>query len=123
METRRRELGIRVALGASRRPALVRLVIGEGVTLALATAAVSTITAYWAVPAIAALAPANLARIDGAAIDVRTFAFTFGMCLAVGLALAAYPALVHAGTSASASPPTAADRPRPGRAGSGCGTF
>ncbi len=101
MEGRRREVAIRAALGAG-RSALARYVLAEGMTLALFGAAVGLLVGYWAVPALIALAPAELPRIHGAGMDLGTVGFTLGISVLVGLALAAYPLFAHAAPDASA---------------------
>jgi putative ABC transport system permease protein len=100
MEGRRRELGIRAALGAG-RPAIARHVLAEGVALALSGGALALLVAWWAVPAITGLAPADLPRIHDARVGVATGAFILALSLAVGLALAIYPLLRHARVGAA----------------------
>ncbi len=100
MEGRRRELGIRAALGAG-RGVLARHVLAESMTLALAGALVALVVGYWGVPALTSLAPPEIPRVHGAAMGLGTVGFTLGMSVLVGLALAAYPLVVHAGPGAS----------------------
>lgn len=100
MEGRRREMGIRAALGAG-RGALARHVLAEGMTLAMVGAVLALAVGYWAVPALGRLAPAELPRVHEAAMGAGSVIFTLGISVLVGLALAAYPLLVHAGPGAA----------------------
>jgi len=101
MEARRREVAVRATLGAG-RGALSRYVLAEGMTLSLAGAAVALLVGYWGVPALIALAPTDVPRIQGAGMDPSTVAFTLAVSILVGLGLAAYPLLTHAAPNAAA---------------------
>jgi predicted permease len=94
MDGRRQELAIRAALGAN-RSALGRFVFAEGLTLALMGAAVALVLAYWAVPVLTALAPAQLPRVHGASLSANAVGVTLLLALAGGVAMAAYPLLAH----------------------------
>jgi len=100
IEGRRRELGIRSALGAN-RSAIGRYVLAEGMTLALAGGVLALLVAYWGVPSLTALAPDDLPRIHGAHVGAATVGFTLGLSLLVGLALALYPLVAHTGVRAT----------------------
>ncbi|GMV07106.1 MAG: hypothetical protein AMXMBFR53_33810 [Gemmatimonadota bacterium] len=100
MEGRRREMDVRAALGAS-RGALGRYVLAESMTLALAGAALALLVAYWALPALVALAPADVPRVHGASLGWTTAGFTVSLAVAVGLALAAWPFLSSRGRRGS----------------------
>ncbi len=102
MDARRREMGIRAALGASRWT-LARHVLAESVTLAVIGAVVALLVCFWALPALIAVAPADLPRLDTVRMDGYTVAFTFALALAVGLALAAYPAFVSSRRGSAAA--------------------
>lgn len=101
METRRRELAVRSALGAD-RPAIARYVLAEGMTLALAGGLLALLVGYWGVPTLTALAPTGLPRIQGAHVDAATVGFTLALSLLIGLALAVYPLFAHTGAEAAA---------------------
>ena len=73
-ERRRRELMVRVALGAS--PArLVRLLFAEGVVLSLAGCGIGALLALAVPRTIAVLDPGALPRIDGRFVDARLLLF------------------------------------------------
>jgi putative ABC transport system permease protein len=96
MDARKRELGIRAALGAGRM-ALARYVLAEGLTLALVGAALALVVSIWALPALTALAPSDLPRIHTVTIGLETVEVAVGLALFVGLGLAMYPVLLYAG--------------------------
>jgi predicted permease len=100
MEGRRRELGIRSALGAT-RGALARYVLAEGLTLSLLGGLAAIVLAFWAVPTLTSLAPADLPRVHGASLTGDAVLFTLLLSLAVGLLLAAYPMAAHVATASS----------------------
>jgi predicted permease len=96
MDARRRDLAIRAALGAG-RARIVRLIVAESLALSVLAALVGLIASVWGVPAVIALAPADVPRLEGAGVGLATVGFTAVLAAAVGFALALYPAIVHAG--------------------------
>lgn len=86
---RRRELAVRVSLGAS-RARLARELAAESVMLALAAGLAGVAMAYIALPALLALLPANTPRVGDIAIDAPLAAAVLGatalVLLLVGLA-------------------------------------
>lgn len=90
VESRRRELSLRRALGADRRR-LTRYILSESVVLAVLGGALAVVTGLWAIPALVRLAPEGLPRIDDVAMGWDTAGFTFLASLAVGLVVALYP--------------------------------
>jgi predicted permease len=94
MDGRRQELSIRAALGAG-RGALGRYVLAEGLTLAALGAGVALLLAYWSVPALTALAPAQLPRVHGATLSLNAVGVTLLLALAGGVGMAIYPLLAH----------------------------
>jgi predicted permease len=90
---RRREIALRVALGASRLR-LVRQLLIESVLLALAGGALGTIFAIWTGDALLRSLPyENAPRVFAAEPDLRVALFTFFVSLATGLVFGAVPAL------------------------------
>ncbi|HSM61001.1 MAG TPA: FtsX-like permease family protein, partial [Longimicrobiales bacterium] len=90
MEGRRRELGIREALGAG-RGAIRRYALVEGLTLALAGGLFGLVVGALSVPPLAALAPDDLPRIHRAGVGAATLGFMGALSVGVGLLLAAWP--------------------------------
>ena len=89
---RRRELGIRAALGAGRRR-LARLVVVEGVLLALVGGALGVGLAGMGVAAFRELGPATLPRLGQVAVDGRVLLASTLLSLVVGVASAVIPTL------------------------------
>ena len=87
---RRRELAIRVALGA-RQSDLVRQLTAEAVLLAVAGGAIGVLLASWAVRTFVVLAGNQLPRAATIAIDGRVLAFTAAVSLLVGVACGLWP--------------------------------
>jgi predicted permease len=73
-DSRRRELAISVALGASRRRLAIRS-LSESALLTIAGAALGGGLAWPAYRVLVALAPASMPRLDAAGIDLRVIAF------------------------------------------------
>ena len=89
---RRRELAIRLTLGA-RRSQLARLLVMEGVILAVIGGALGVLTAQWAVKVFVALAGTQLPRAASVHIDARVIAFATGISLIVGIGCGLWPLL------------------------------
>jgi predicted permease len=90
---RRREVALRIALGASRMR-IARQLLLESVLLALGGGALGTIFAIWTGDALLRSLPfENLPRVFEAEPDLRVAFFTFLISLATGLAFGAIPAL------------------------------
>ena len=90
--TRRREIAVRMAIGAPRRR-LVRQVLTEGLLLAVLGGVAGVLVAYWAVPLMRDWLPENLPRGDEAAVNAPVLLFSLGVCVVTGLAFAILPAL------------------------------
>lgn len=90
--SRRRELAVRTALGASRFR-LVRQSLVESGTLGLAGGALGAVLSIWMVRMIVAVAPTNVPRIETAHVDVTVLAFTFLVSIVVALLFGLAPAV------------------------------
>jgi putative ABC transport system permease protein len=87
---RKKDLAIRVALGASRRR-VVRQLLGESVVLALAGGALGIVFAAWSVDFLAKLVGETLPRARFIHINVPVLAFTFTTALLTGLLVGLAP--------------------------------
>jgi putative ABC transport system permease protein len=83
-EARRREIAIRLALGAGSRHIFTQIAT-ESLVLGLAGGALGIVLAMWGTEALIALSPPNVPRLDQAAIDGSVLAFAFALSLLTGL--------------------------------------
>ena len=90
--TRRREMSVRVALGAN-RARIIRQLLTESLLLALIGAALGILIAHWGTSFIANQLPAGIPRLAEASVDVRVLGFTLGVSLLTGLLFGLAPAL------------------------------
>lgn len=90
VESRRRELSLRRALGAE-RSTLARYLLSESLILSVTGGLLAVVTGIWAIPALRRLAPEGLPRIENVALGWGTAAFTLAVSLLVGLAVAVHP--------------------------------
>ena len=89
---RRRELGLRVALGATRGRIVIQLVT-EAAVLAVIGGALGLLVAQALVQGLISIGPADLPRISEIAIDWRVALFTLGVSLGASLLFGLAPAL------------------------------
>ncbi len=89
---RRREMGIRVALGAN-RARILRQLLTESVLLALLGGAVGVVLAYWGVKSLAWVGPPDLLRINEIGVNGRVLLFTLGISVLAGIGFGIAPAL------------------------------
>ena len=90
--TRRREIALRLALGASRWR-IVRQLITESLILAVVGGAFGVLLATWGVNLLSRLNTGELSRMDEVSIDGRVLGFTFLITLFVGILSGLFPAL------------------------------
>lgn len=89
---RRREIGLRMALGAGRGRVL-RQLITESILLSCLAGAAGVPIAAWGVRALVALAPQGIARLDEAHVDLRVLAFSLGLSIVTGMLFGLAPAV------------------------------
>ena len=93
---RRREIAVRVALGASTGQ-LARQFIVENLLLTAAAAALGVALAYGALRALVALAPAQVPRLMSAGVDERVLGFAVLISVVVGIGFGLVPLAQAAG--------------------------
>ncbi len=91
-ETRRKELAIRTALGAS-SSRIVRQMLTESLLLALFGAVLGVGIAWLGVRTLTAMAPDNVPRLDEVSVDYRVVLFTMGITVVTGLLFGLAPTL------------------------------
>jgi predicted permease len=89
--TRRREIAIRMALGAGRW-AIARQLLAESLLLALAGGLLGVLGAIWGVEALSKLLPESLSKLQAITVDSRVFLFTLGVTVLTAIAFGAVPA-------------------------------
>src|SRR5207249_4183779 len=88
---RRRDIAVRLALGAQRSH-LLREALSESLVLALAGGTAGLLVAAWSIDSILALLPqdSGMASLTSA-LDLRLLAFNFGVAFLTGLAVGLVP--------------------------------
>src|SRR5260370_20969065 len=91
LSSRRRELAVRSAIGASRWRLRCQMIV-ESLTLSAVGGACGVLIAYAAIRLILALAPADVPRLDEVHVDTRTLIFTLIISTIAGLVIGVSPA-------------------------------
>jgi predicted permease len=89
---REREMAMRAALGAS-RARIIRQVLVENCSLALAGGLVGLLLAYWMPEVLTLVRAKNLPRLDQVRIDWHVLGFAFAIALFAGLLSGVVPAI------------------------------
>lgn len=89
---RRREIAIRIALGASRGH-IIRQLMSEALLLSLASAIAGTLLSFWGVKAMLTLSGQNLPRLNEVSVDPTVLGFTVAIALLTSLFFGLTPAL------------------------------
>jgi putative ABC transport system permease protein len=100
--SRRRETGIRLALGAD-RPRLLRQWITESLLLAAGGGGAGLLIAAASLGFLVHLAPQDIPRLGQTRLDSAVLAFAVGLSLLAGLLFGALPAWLAAGTDPQAA--------------------
>jgi len=91
-ETRTSEVGVRVALGAS-RARVARPVMLEGLVLGVLGGILGVPLARFGMPLLLQIAPPDIAQLAGVGVDARVVAFAVAVSLATGALFGLVPAL------------------------------
>src|ERR1044071_6807075 len=93
--TRRREIAIRIALGA-RRWTIIRQLLVESLLLAGAGGLLGLLGAVWGVEALAKLLPESLSKLQNVSVNARVFLFTLSVSVLTAVIFGGVPALLAA---------------------------
>ena len=88
---RRKEISVRVALGAKRRT-LIRQLLTESLLLSAIGGVAGLCVSFLGVRILSLWTPAEFPRAPGALVDGRVLLFTFGTCVLTGIAFGLFPA-------------------------------
>ncbi|MGD9905342.1 MAG: ADOP family duplicated permease [Vicinamibacterales bacterium] len=91
-ESRRGELGVRTALGAS-RGRLVSAVVAESLVVALVAAGAGLLLSHWSLQTVTTLVPDGLPRLASIRTDPSVVVFTAALALVTAVTAGLWPAL------------------------------
>jgi predicted permease len=89
--SRRREIAVRIALGAGRLR-LMRQLLTESTLIAIAGGAAALIITFWATSVAVGSASASIPRIEDVSVDRWVLAYTLGISLVTGILFGILPA-------------------------------
>jgi predicted permease len=89
---RQREMGIRVALGASRKHLIIQL-LTESLLLSVCGGALALVSVTWLIRVLLKLVPTNIPRLHEVKFDLGMLAFAFLISIVTGLLFGLFPAL------------------------------
>ncbi len=100
--TRRKEIAIRIALGA-RRWTIVRQMLVESLLLACGGGLLGVLGAFWGVDALTKFLPESLSKLQAVNIDARVLLFTLGVSVLTAIVFGGVPALLASRTTPGAT--------------------
>jgi len=90
--SRRREVGLRITLGAS-RARIVRQLLTESMLLSLVGGAAGVLLAVWGTSLLTGWGPADIPRLKDTAVDTSVLLFAVGVSVVTGVVIGMMPAL------------------------------